>query len=516
MTRSQWLAVGGVVLIAAAAATAPVTRLAESWAHARITRALAERFESEVTLEGLTLGWFPSLSASGTGLTLRYRGRRDQPPLIHLRHFTARAGWWSLPIRRIDAVVVEGLEINIPPGRGADMPKLGKASGPDRQSPDDRSTVSIRHLAAENARLTILPKTDGKNPHVFDIFRLDMADVRLDAPSAFKATLTNPIPFGSIESQGAFGPWVSDEPGQTPVAGTFVFNADLGTIKGIAGALTSHGRFSGPLARIEAAGSTRTPDFRIPKLRAAALPLETEFEAVIDGTSGDVELTRVMSELGASAILARGRVVGMNGIKGKRVVLDVTSDDSHIEDYLRLTVPVEPPLMTGVVTLTTSFDLPPGEADVVDRLELDGRVHLATARFTRAAIQDKVDELSRRGRGRPEDDRVDDVASNIDTTFALKDGTLRLRRLTYTVTGATIRLGGAYHLESRAMDFAGEALLDASVSNTQRGFKHYLLKPFDPLFRRKGAGTRLAIDVSGTVDRPRFGVAVGRTLLGRK
>jgi hypothetical protein len=53
------------------------------------------------------------------------------------------------------------------------------------------------------------------------------------------------------------------------------------------------------------------------------------------------------------------------------------------------------------------------------------------------------------------------------------------------------------------------------VSDTQRGFKHYLLKPFDPLFSRDGAGTRLAIDVTGTAEKPKFGIAVGRTLFGR-
>ncbi|MEZ5284594.1 MAG: AsmA-like C-terminal region-containing protein [Vicinamibacterales bacterium] len=515
----RWLLVAAVILAVVGVAGAVMVNKAEPWAHAALTRALQERFDSEVTLESLDLSFLPRPSAEGTGLTLRYKGRRDLPPLIQVGRFSAAGNWWSLPWRHVSDVTIEGLEISIPPGRGDEMPSMDGDSPADADAARDAETpggaFTIGHLGASNARLSIMPKTAGKNPRVFDIFRLDMTDLDLDSASAFEATLTNPVPFGRIETSGTFGPWATAEPSATPVNGTFDFDADLGTIKGIAGALESNGRFGGPLSRIEASGSTHTPDFRIPKLNAAALLLDTTFDAVIDGTEGDVALTRVDATLGDSRITASGAVAGVDGVKGKRVVLDVTSDDAHIEDFLRLTVPVDPPLMTGALTLDTDFDLPPGEADVIDRLLLDGRVRIATARFTRESIQDKVDELSRRGRGRPEDEAIDDVASDLDTTFTMGDGQLHLKQVTYQVSGAKVRMAGQYGLESKRMDFKGEALLNATVSETQKGFKHYLLKPFDPLFKRKGAGTRLALDVSGTVDDPKFGVAVGRTLFGK-
>jgi hypothetical protein len=47
------------------------------------------------------------------------------------------------------------------------------------------------------------------------------------------------------------------------------------------------------------------------------------------------------------------------------------------------------------------------------------------------------------------------------------------------------------------------------------GFRSLLLKPFDPLLRKRGAGTRLAIRVTGTRDKPDFGVEIGRTLKGK-
>ena len=58
--------------------------------------------------------------------------------------------------------------------------------------------------------------------------------------------------------------------------------------------------------------------------------------------------------------------------------------------------------------------------------------------------------------------------------------------------------------------------MNATVSQTQTGVKSVLLKPFDPLFRKGGAGTRLVIKVAGTQDQPKVGVDIGRTLKGKK
>ena len=39
----------------------------------------------------------------------------------------------------------------------------------------------------------------------------------------FEATLTNAIPPGEIQTQGSFGPWQPENPGDTPVDGVFAF-----------------------------------------------------------------------------------------------------------------------------------------------------------------------------------------------------------------------------------------------------------------------------------------------------
>jgi len=73
-------------------------------------------------------------------------------------------------------------------------------------------------------------------------------------------------------------------------------------------------------------------------------------------------------------------------------------------------------------------------------------------------------------------------------------------------------MAGTYALEPRAMNLSGQVRLVASASQTQTGFKSWVLKPFDPLFRNKGAGTLIAIHVRGTADKPDIGLDVGKTL----
>ncbi len=104
------------------------------------------------------------------------------------------------------------------------------------------------------------------------------------------------------------------------------------------------------------------------------------------------------------------------------------------------------------------------------------------------------------------------MASRVGGAFVLANGVLTFKNLIFDVRGASIRLAGTYALVPRAMNLSGQVLLVASASQTQTGFKSWVLKPFDPLFRNKGAGTLIAIHVRGTADKPDIGLDVGKTL----
>ena len=96
-----------------------------------------------------------------------------------------------------------------------------------------------------NARLTILPKNPSREPLKFDIRSVDLEATGDAGVVKYRADLTNPKPPGDISSTGMFGPWEREDPGETPLSGTYDFkNADLSVFPAIAGILHSTGNFS--------------------------------------------------------------------------------------------------------------------------------------------------------------------------------------------------------------------------------------------------------------------------------
>ena len=125
----------------------------------------------------------------------------------------------------------------------------GRRSLPDGMIIDSMDSV--------DAKLSIFSRDRNKEPKVWDIHQLHMTDLGVTRAMPYEATLTNGIPKGEIYTKGTFGPWHRDEPGDTPLNGTYTFDhADLSIFKGISGLLSSKGSFGGTLARIDANGET--------------------------------------------------------------------------------------------------------------------------------------------------------------------------------------------------------------------------------------------------------------------
>ena len=502
------LVIAGVATLVIVVVAAVASRQLEPRVHQAIVSRLSTSLESTVELGGTRLSFFP-LRFRADSLTVRHHGRTDVPPLVVIQSLVVNLNLLDFWGQVVDRVEIDGMELNVPPRPEAGGPRLPmKREHAGGRTPD----VVIRHLTATNTRINIVPRESGKNPKVWDVFSLDMRDIASDAPASFTALVTNPIPNGKIDITGTFGPWQSRDPGSTPLDGTYTFAADLGTIKGLEGHLDAKGEMEGVFDRIATHGDTTTERFRIPRLKAGSLVLKTRYQAVVDGTKGDVELTAVDIQLGRSVLHARGVVEGTKGIKGKRVTLNVTSDAVDLADLLTFVTSTTPPAARGTLVLDTAFDLPRGDGDVLDRLELAGSFRAEQLAFTSADTQNKIDSLSRSGQGRPNDASISDVASRVRSVFVLANGILTFKSLAFDVRGASIRMAGTYALEPRAMSLSGEVRLVASASQTQTGFKSLVLKPFDPLLRDKSAGTLLAIHVRGTADKPDIGLDVGKTL----
>jgi hypothetical protein len=92
--------------------------------------------------------------------------------------------------------------------------------------------------------------------------------------------------------------------------------------------------------------------------------------------------------------------------------------------------------------------------------------------------------------------------------FKMAGGVITLPNLSYTVPGALIQLKGTYAVEGGALDFAGTAKLQATVSQVVGGWKGLLLKPADRFFKKDGAGTEVPIRVGGTREDPTFAVDI--------
>jgi hypothetical protein len=476
---------------------------------------LADRLDSEVQLETFSVDTFPTVHVTGSNLIIRHKGRKDVPPLVSVASFQLDGGLIGLLSRprRFRTVSLAGLQINIPPGFKKDAEQASGTSGNRSQENDGPAAIVVDTMEATDATLRLIPKRAGKEPRLFAIHRLKMTPLGRAETMSFQATVINPIPKGRVEAKGTFGPWNREDPGITPLGGRYTFDdVVLSTVKGIGGDLTSKGTFDGQLDRIGVTGTTHSPDFRV-NVSANAVPLDTRFEAVVDGTDGDTYLNRVEATFGQTSLTARGAIVGAEGVKGRTINLHVQIDKGRVEDVLRLGVKGNDPAMTGAIALHADMNLPAGPEDVVDRLRLAGSFEVSDAKFSNKEIQAKLSDLSERARGLDPDEHATHVASNFQGQFRLANDVLSLHHGAFDIPGAAVQVGGTYGLGNEALEFDGTVRMKATISQAAGGgTKSALLKIVDPLFKRDGAGAVLPIRIRGTRDHPKFGLDFGRVL----
>ena len=496
--------IAGVLVILALATYVASERLGPAF-RVRVIEEIKQRYQSDVELKSLELHLLPRVHATGEGLTLRLNGRTDIPPLVTVGKFTIDTGLrdvWSGP-RRVRKLRLEGLRITVQRGEGRPWGSPGsKPSVP---------SFLIDEVIADGTVLEIVPSKPGKEPLLFEMYKLTLHSAGMGQPMSFRALMNNAKPPGLIDTTGHFGPWQSDDPIQTPVDGEYTFrNANLGVLRGISGTLSSDGKYQGVLGRIETQGTTDVPNFAL-RISGHPVHLKTEFHAIVDGGDGDTLLQPVNAHFLHSQILARGGATGTRGVKGKEVALDLTLAGDRLEDLLRLATKADKPFMTGIVNMKTKFNLPPGDVDVIDKLALDGQFVVADARFKNAVVKEKVDELSRRARGKQKDAESEgEVVSDLRGRFTLKDSVMTFSKLSFGVPGALIRLAGTYGLSDETMDFHGTLRMQARLSQTVSGFKSILLRAADPFFSKDGAGAVLPIKITGTRQNPSFGLELRR------
>jgi hypothetical protein len=503
--------VGAIALLLAIAAIGIrlVVSRAEPILRARVIETLSTRFKSRVELAEIHVYVANGLHVSGSGLQI-YGATDPNPyepgvqPILLIEEFdfgTPLRDLFREPMRVAD-VHVSGMTLNIPPaGNRGQMTSMRKHSG--------KISIAVGEFDCKDTKLLINTSKPGKAPLEFDIGSLKMKEVGPGQPLSFDATLVNPKPVGDIHSTGKFGPFQELSPRDTPVQGDYTFsNADLGTIRGIGGILSSVGKYEGTLGRIVVDGETDTPDFRI-AVSGHPVPLHTDFHATVDGTDGDTYLEPVKARLLQSTFTAKGKIVRVQNPHGHDIELDVMLDHASIEDLLQLGVKTEPPIMTGAVVMKTKLSLPPGAPDVADRLKLAGSFHIPQAHFNNESVQSKIDSFSLRSQGKPKlakQPYAEDVTTDLQGTFQLDDGVFNFSFLHFQIPGTHADMTGQYSLDGNTFDFQGTVKLEAKLSQMTTGWKSILLKPVDPLFHKDGAGTEVPFRITGTRSAPHFGL----------
>jgi hypothetical protein len=489
----------------------------------RIIATLEDRFHAPVELDTLDVSLLNGIQVHGTGLRvlsvaatgvpgeapILTPAQATAPPLLSVRDFTFRTSLHALLHleTRIDTVNVEGLDLRIPPH------SIHPLLPHNRPHPPPLFALTVQQIFVRNAHLFIETSKPGKDPLEFDIDSLILTDVGARRPFHYIADLTNPKPRGHIHATGRFGPWQGEDPRATPIDGDFTLShADLNTIKGLGGTLDSSGRFTGRLGQLTVDGTTTTPDFSL-DISGHTLPLTTTYHAIVDGTTGDTTLAPVTARLGNSSFTCTGTVMKVHG-QGHDIALAVNMPHGRIEDLLLISMKQQPPVMRGAVTMQTRLHIPPGHERVAAKLQLQGQLRINGVEFSSSTLQDRIDALSMRAQGKPQDartagsDRQAEVASQMAIDFNLDRSVMTVPSLHYALPGAQVQMAGAYQMAGELFEFKGHVRTDATASQMVTGWRSMLLRPFDRFLKRDGAGVELPISVTGEHGKFRVGLAL--------
>jgi hypothetical protein len=508
-----WIGTGSLAVLAALLAIVLIMmNRAAPMLKSRIIETLQASYHGRVELDILDVVAWRGFQVAGGNLriyppeTLAVHGTNQ--PLIALKHFDFHApllGLFAKPMH-VSAIEVDGLEIDIPPAQL--RPAAATAAGAENK----HGTIQILadEIVCADSRLVIENANPDKGPKNFALRRIELHNVGPNAPWQYTAALTNAVPRGEIEAAGNFGPWQADSPADSAVSGHYTFqHADLKTINGLGGILSSTGDFAGKLNHILVDGTTETPNFSLDTANHP-IPLHTRFHAIVDGITGDTYLQPVQATLRNSNFTARGSVVGIKG-KGREIDLDVDVPAGRLQDFLDLTVRTQPAVLTAVIGTKAHMHIRPGKDRVAQKLSIQGRFTLRGMHFTNPQTQDKVDMLSFRARGEPEKAKpgAEDVTALMTGDFSLQQSTLDFKRLAYTLPGAQVNLQGTYSLDGQVFDFCGHVLTSVPLSKMVASrWASLALRAVNPLFRRKGGGADFPVWISGTRSEPKFGLDV--------
>jgi hypothetical protein len=261
------------------------------------------------------------------------------------------------------------------------------------------------------------------------------------------------------------------------------------------------------LGRIETQGTTDTRKFEVTRSHHA-VALKTKFNASVDGMSGDTILYSVAGAFLKTAVHIEGSVAGKPGQPGKTTSLNLNVRNGRIEDVLWLFVREKKAPMEGATNFHAHIVWPSGRQPFLKRVVLQGDFEIEQAQWTNPERQMSVNTLSKKASGKKKDPDTPNVTADLKGNVLLSDEIAEFHDTSFKVPGAEAILRGTYNLEDTKIDFHGDLKTEASLSEDSSGVKAVLLKPLDPLFKKKHAGAVVPVEMTGTYHDPHFGVTL--------
>jgi hypothetical protein len=467
----------------------------------KIKPLLEDVFAGQVVILRYHRTYFPSPGFIATGITLRRKSAPDQPPVGSAETLLVQGNWTDLLMlrERVRLVDITGLHVVIPPaGSRANQEDFPPGSSGDFTGP----TTAVEKLAIHKATLDILLNGGGRLS--FPIHELIFGNLHKGNTVTYGLDMQNAQPTGRIQATGTFGPLDPNKLGATPVSGNFTFTSvDLHNVGNVHGILSSSGSFRGPLEAINATGTAVAPNFAVDDAQTA--PVSASVQCTINGLNGDVTITRVDGKTGSTAVRVAGSVAGSPKIAN----LDILVPSGRAEDLMRPFIHGKVPIY-GPVWLRAHAYVGPslGGDEFLQRLRVEGVFEVPAERVADRATGKSLSAFSQRAQGQKDSKSNGTNSENNETTEAdslssisgparIRNGIVSTEGVTFKVAGAQANLKGDFYLHGQTVHLVGLLKMDSDISHATTGFKSFLLKPFDPFFKKGKKGAVVPIAVTG-------------------
>jgi hypothetical protein len=482
------------------------------YSEAMLVSGLQDTFKTRVKIEKFRRFYFPHPGCEADLVTLESSAKNPGGmPIATIRRMKIIGRYSDLILRphHLAEIRLEGLHVRIPAPSERDGPGGGGRSG------EESWNISIGSVTADGSVLEFAKQND-KESLKFDVHTLRVESIAPGGPMYYDVKMHIPEPPGELESKGTFGPWRLGQIEKIPLQGLVTLrNASLDKYPGIGGTVQSDDRFSGTLEQLQVIGNANVTDFHL-KQPSHSVRLTSQFLVTVDTLKGEARLRNVTAKIGQSNLQVQGNVAKNTKHGRRETSLDFSIAQGRAEDLLWLFNSAAKPPMLGAATCSGHVVVPKFGSGFLKQLALTGRFEVHDGHFQKPT-QKKANELSARALGMKLKDGFDApeaAVTSLSSEVTIANGVVQLSRLYFELPGARARVQGTYGLSSHQVDLHGNLWTDSTVSKDTTGIASVMLKPIDPLFRRKHAGAMVGVEMTGDMDEPHFGTVFTKNKAG--